>query len=84
MVNKQLDDYEIDRLTVNLMQTNRLRWLVDDLCKELMCYYTRELDCETTRKVKRYLNYVERMRGEIDDIFLSAKADIVNKLKQTS
>lgn len=53
------NDYEIDRLAVNLMQTNRLRWLVEDLLAELANYNTRELDYETARKVKKYLNYAE-------------------------
>lgn len=76
------EDYGIDRLTVNLMQTNRLRWLVEDLRAELAYYNTRELDYETARKVKKYLNYVESMRVGIGEIFVAAKADIVSRLKR--
>lgn len=76
------NDYEIDRLAVNLMQTNRLRWLVEDLLAELANYNTRELDYETARKVKKYLNYAESMRVGIGEIFVAAKADIVSRLKR--
>lgn len=82
MASTASEDYEIDRLTVNLMQTNRLRWLVEDLRAELACYNTRELDYETARKVKKYLNYVESMRVGIGEIFVAAKANIVSRMKR--
>lgn len=65
-------------LTTRMLQTNRMRFLIDDLQTALLNYRTPQLDDKTSKKILNYIRYLEGMRKEMRIEFCDLAKEILD------
>jgi hypothetical protein len=67
-----------EELTKRMLQTNRMRFLIDDLQTALLNYRTPQLDDKTSKKILNYIRYLEGMREEMRIEFCDLTKEVLN------